>query len=436
MKIALLYSFEKSVWKSCQTISANLVSTYKLALKKNEILHYNLNTRMTSYEQLELAREIIEQRLTHISFVDHMPHPEVLIKYLDYFYSEQEVKDHTFARPTLIFHVFGDFTLYGKEWVDCEIYLRRFKTKFICASDRQKDLVSKFMIEKDKGIYVCPFPVNESIFYFSEEVRKEQRQKMKLDEQTIAFIYTGRMSLQKKVYELMTDFANFLETTNLPAVLYFAGEFDDLGNPFTGVHTKNGEFALRFQQAYDCLKPHVKKQIRYIGNLSQDELFKHYNASDVFISMSAHNDEDYGMSPAEALCTGLPGILSNWAGYASFNLNNKNACTLIPTKMENADIAYDNKLVLKELFAMMIKAPEIYKKRSELSKMNANVFSITGASSTLQRIIIESEYQFNGFTIKMNQLAKAFKQPTPPFVEYRKEYNELYKEMYDSYLPR
>ena len=104
--------------------------------------------------------------------------------------------------------------------------------------------------------------------------------------------------------------------------------------------------------------------------------------------------------------------------------------------MENADIAYDNKLVLKELFAMMIKAPEIYKKRSELSKMNANVFSITGASSTLQRIINESEYQFNGFTIKMNQLAKEFKQPTPPFVEYRKEYNELYKEMYDSYLPR
>lgn len=432
MKIALLYSFEKSIWKSCQTISTNLVATYRHILKENEIVSQNLSTRMSSYEQLELARELVDQNLTHISFVDHMPHPEILIKYLDHYFTEKDIKD----RPTLIFHVFGDFTLYGKEWVESDRCLKKFKTKFVCASERQKDLVSKFLKDNTKGIYICPFPVDEKLFFFSEEVRTIQRKKLGLDDDTIAFIYTGRMSLQKKVYELMTDFANFLETTNLPAVLYFAGEFDDLGNPFTGVHTKNGEFALRFQQAHDCLKPYVKRNIKYIGNLSQADLFKHYNASDVFISMSAHNDEDYGMSPAEALCTGLTGILSDWAGYASFNLNNKNACTLIPTKMKGADIVYDSKILLKELFAMMIKAPEIYKNRLELSKMNSSVFAIAGAKNSLEKILQEKENNFSGFTAMMNELAKAFDQPTPPFVEYHKTYNELYKEMYDSYLSK
>ena len=148
---------------------------------------------MSSYEQLELARELVNQSLTHISFVDHMPHPEILIKYLDHYYSENGVTD----RPTLIFHVFGDFTLYGKEWIESDRYLKKFKTKFVCASERQKDLVSKFLKDSTKGIYICPFPVDENLFFFSEEERINQRKKLGLDSDTIAFIYTGRMSLQK-----------------------------------------------------------------------------------------------------------------------------------------------------------------------------------------------------------------------------------------------
>lgn len=437
MSVAFIYSYEQSFWKSCQTITQNLLETYKLVLKNQKVLCFDYNEEMTGFEILEQARKIFDSRPGHIIIVDHKPHVYMIMKFLNHLYQENK----SMARPEVILHVFGDFTLYGEQWNKAEPYLKKFKVKFVCASDKQKNLVSKFLKDKTHGLYKLPFPVDSKQFYFSNSLRIEQRKRLKIEPGQIMFLYTGRMSLQKKVIELTIDFIHFLKISGANAVLYLAGEFDDIGSPFVGLYYKNGEFYQKYLEIINNLDPEYLNNVKYFGNLNQEELLGFYNAADFYISLSAHNDEDYGMSPAEAICTGLPAILTDWAGYSSFKLEN-NGCALIPTKIdeENKRIVYSRVILLKFLIAYAKDISGFQLSREELSKINRDNFSILGNVSNLKNILKDESILFKGFTGYMKELASHFKKNAPPFIFYTTtttvNFNKLYKKIYESYLSK
>ena len=438
MSTAFIYSFKESNWKSCQVITRNLIETYNIALKNQKTLHFNYNDEMTSYEILNRAEEIFKSKIRTLVIVDHKPHVGPLIRFLDSFYLENK----TAVRPQVILHVFGDFTLFGEQWLKLEPFLKKFEVKFVCASDNQKRLVAKFLKNKDIGLFKMPFPVNMNDFYYSEKIRNVQREKNQIAGNQVVFLYTGRMSLQKKVIELAVDFNHFLKITNSNAVLYLAGEFDDLGNPFTGIFYQNGEYCQKYINILESLDPEYHKNIKYLGNLNKEELLQYYNMADCYISMSTHNDEDYGMSPAEAICTGLPSILTDWAGYSSFKIGDTNGCTLVPTKIntENNSIAYAR----PALFKSLIKNVEVIKSfqlnREKISKINSDNFSISGNVVVLKEILNSKPEKFKGFTLYMTELAAVFRKKTPPFSIYKTvttiNYNKLYTKLYDSYLSK
>ena len=64
---------------------------------------------------------------------------------------------------------------------------------------------------------------------------------------------------------------------------------------------------------------------------TRDDLLKLYNEADVLISL--HRSEGFGLTLAEAMCTGLPIIATGWSGSTGF-LNSDNGvpvpCTLVP----------------------------------------------------------------------------------------------------------
>ena len=91
---------------------------------------------------------------------------------------------------------------------------------------------------------------------------------------------------------------------------------DDLAIPYLGKEALPGTFYFHWEES--IREYGLDDKVSYLGNLSKEELFELYNGSDCYISLSSHNDEDYGMSPAEALSTGLPCILSQWGGFISF----------------------------------------------------------------------------------------------------------------------
>jgi glycosyltransferase involved in cell wall biosynthesis len=432
MKLAFIYSFEQSTWKSCQTITKNLKATYKLISPAHTAKDFDLNDRSSSYEILKTAIEITSYSPDVIVILDHKPHPYKMLNQIYKSYVEKRIK----KLPQIIIHVFGDFTLYSNEWLKVEKTLKNFSVKFICASDSQVELVRKFLKTKKTGLYKCPFPVDTKEFHFDQNQRETYRKALGLKPSQSMYVYTGRLSLQKKVIELIMDFATYLKVSNDDAYLFLAGEFDDLGNPFKGVYSKEGGYFQNFIKVYSSLDENARKRIRYIGNLTSDELKTLYSAADVFVSLSVHNDEDYGMSPAEALSSGLPAILTEWAGYKSFNLE-KNECYLIPTSIGEVMLNYNKAQFLKYLFLSKKNLEQNRTNRLMLQKINTQYLSVTSNKLTLQKILEVKVPTFGGFSTLLKELSMAFK-GHPPFIETKTEhyYTDLYKKIYGSYISK
>ena len=431
MKLAFIYSFQQSSWKSCQTITKNLKETYKLIAPASSQKDYDLNDKTTQFEMLLTAEKIVSSLPSHIVIIDHKPHPYMILDLIYKVYEEKKIK----KLPEIIIHIFGDFTLYAEQWLKLEKILKNFKVKFICASDSQKDLVSKFLKNKKIGIYQCPFPVDTDEFHFDEKLRNKYRKELGFTDNQSLYIYTGRLSLQKKVLDLILDFSIYLKMSNDDAYLFLAGEFDDLGNPFRGQYSRDGLFFINYTKIIENLNENVKKRIRYVGNLSSTELAALYSAADAFISMSVHNDEDYGMSPAEALSTGLPVVLTEWAGYRSFKLKKDNQCNLIKTVIETDKITYDRGQLLKAFFLLKKSEKQNRLNRLSLQKINTDYLSIKSNKATLESILDNKVSTFPGFSPLLKELASAFLNH-PPFAVQKIEYNysPLYKKIYDSYV--
>lgn len=431
MKLAFLYSFEQSTWKSCQTITKNLKATYSL-IGPNQSKDFDLNDKTTSFEMLQSALEIVTYAPESIVILDHKPHPHKIISFIHKAYIEKKIK----KLPQIIIHVFGDFTLYSAEWMKIEKTLKNFSVKLVCASDSQKDLVSKFLKNKKSGIYKCPFPVDPKEFFFDQSARDKARKALKLTNDQVIYVYTGRLSLQKKIIDLIIDFSAYLKISKSNSYLYLAGEFDDLGNPFKGVYSKEGAFYQNYNKLLCNLDEDVRSRIKYLGNLSTEELKNLYSTADVFISLSVHNDEDYGMSPAEALCTGLPIILTEWAGYKSFKFEN-NECQLIATSIGEKHLNYNKAQLLKAFVSTQQNIFELRANRLKLQKINCSYLSIASNKPTLSKILEEKTPLFAGFSNLLSDLAKAFKDH-PPFITTKTEYiySALYKKIYDSYISK
>ena len=149
---------------------------------------------------------------------------------------------------------------------------------------------------------------------------------------------------------MVKDFVFYLKKMSFNAKLYLAGSFDDLGEPFLSKNYRTGEFFYCYNNLLRSIPNEFKKKIIYLGFLSQEELRCVYNSCDYYMNLSVHNDEDYGMSPAEALCCGLPCILTDWGGYTSFfRSGHEDFCRLIPVKINHEKKSYNKKVFIKTM---------------------------------------------------------------------------------------
>ena len=215
----------------------------------------------------------------------------------------------------MIFHLFGDFTLNFPQWENTAQYLKGFKIEFLVASERQKTLIDRMFLKN--STIICPFPVDSSDFFPDQELRIKQRAEWNLSDKDVAFIFTGRLSRQKRIKTLITSFAS--EFGSDPhAHLFLYGKEDNIGDPFLGILDDIGEYFRIFYSAYKALPEQIQSRIHFYRQVPNTKLQQIYQGADIFINVSVHNDEDFGMSVAEAQFVGLPAGLTDWGGLASF----------------------------------------------------------------------------------------------------------------------
>lgn len=436
MKIALFKKQATSFWKSCQSITANLEAAYqRLGETENfKVEVFEINEPASYQELYYLSQRIIEGNFSHVSWIDHYPHPHDFLK--AYFQIQPDKK----KAPKFIFHLFGDFILQLPQWQALESTLEGVSLSLISASHRQNDLVNS-LLGDDADIYTdtLAFPVNENIFSFDEGKRKKRRSDLEIKDDEKSFLYTGRLSYQKNIFDLIRSFVSYRKNFDQKAKLFLCGPMDDLGIPYLGKEALAGTFYFHWEECFR--DPEFKnlldsKVIQYLGNISTEELHETYCAADLYVSFSCHNDEDYGMSPAEASVCGLPSLLSSWGGFASFHKYFPQNVSLVPVLLNENRQAPIQVACIKALASIAEKKVSI-EERKDFSSKAVKELGINSSSLKIKNVLDQLEKQcsdkllFNETFHKVCSQLKGNKQA--PFKGPAGGYSLFYRQVYRVY---
>lgn len=419
--LAIVGAGTASSWISCRTIVPNLVRAYQTAFGK-DLNYFSLTNGMIWPEICQLARRIHASKPERIVFVDHQPHPIILIRALKHYYGARPL-------PPIFVHVFGDFTYLAREWYALSPVLHSMKVRFICASDRQHALLSRLL--GDSLVHLlekCPFPVDVSNYTYDPLLRDRWRTRLGLEKSEIAVLYTGRISLQKNLLRLTDEVSKFAETVGKPVRFYVAGPQDDLGAPFFGLHLRRGYYYQAWVSSIAKLDPVLRDRVQYLGQLEPESLAGLYNAADIFASLSLHHDEDFGMSPAEALCCGSPVVLSDWGGYASFH-DGTASCQIAPVHITKMGLYICSEVVQHGLLAAAgsdVQTSDRQQRAREYQKR----FSVAAAAKRIAEIHGRKSAPFTGFGWRMQKYAEALNQVPFPSGPSK---NTFYEEIYGAY---
>lgn len=424
-KVACIFSGKPSGWVSCQTIVSNLVQAYVNAFGRNCIEAFNYEEFSTDVEVWQLADKIKDYSPDCIVFLDHNPHPLRLFKAILPLYEGKKV-------PKIVFHVFGDFTIFLEEWAALGAYLEKVEVLFFAASERQKMLINGFLKKND--VVVCPFPMESGSFGVFPDLRKSQRESWGNKDKDHIFVYTGRLSSQKRILTLLKLFEKTFSSQE-NAYLYLFGFPDSLGDPFLGKNEVDGEYFRKYYKYYESFPRPLRNRVKFMGHVPRKELVSVYNGADTFISLSVHNDEDYGMSVAEAQSCGLYSILTDWGGFSDFeSVLIKEAVRFVPVKIGLRNKLISNSVAEKMMMLRFEQGTNI--DRRQLSLESFQRFGIERVATIISENVLSNNVPFSGFSELFYQVVGQLKvfQPRFPYVDIERKLNKLYRAIYANYV--
>lgn len=381
---------------------------------------------------LDLSRvssEIAAFQPDYLIFIDHLPHPQNLINYL----WENKKLD---PKLKLIFHVYGDFTYFYANWKKLNKPLLGFQCLFLGASERQVRLLSNFF-SNSNCIALCPFSIDSNYFRFDKNRRELTRKELGVKEGEKLVLYAGRLSQQKNAILLSQLFAQMIkEDSSIHLIL--AGPFDDLGAPFFARRTIKGAYKFLWSSWHNELPNEVRSRITYLGNKSGDELLSLYCASDLFTSLSTYHDEDFGMAPLEALSTGLPCVLTDWAGFASFAIHQ--SCRLIRIDLEASGLKIDTGNFFSTTRSLLGADQPSESERLKVGMAYQRNFSIEHIANKISQLLKQELPMFQGFKEEIRNFdsmskphSKAFNDSSSSDSHYSQIYGPYLKEQHDGH---
>lgn len=431
-KALIIRSSKQSLWGSCKVISPNLQACYS-KLSSLELHYFDIADDFLKKELTEgtetlqaLADKITTLKPDGLIFIDHEPTAPKILSFLSFYMPVQKL-------PPLTFHIYGDFTFFANEWKHLGTKIKDHPVKLIVASEAQKKLMS-FFCHDDQSLEQFLFPVNKSDYFFDSDERKLTRDLQGVNPDERIILYSGRVSLQKNVDLIIQEFPELYKAHQGKLRLWIAGAFDDMGAPFMGVKHHDGFMFAKLQALIESLPGEISKNITLFGQVNKTKLRQLKNAADCFISLSLYHDEDFGMSPAEALSCGLPSLLTDWGGYSSFVGDGWN-CKLLPVQLS----PYGHELEMKTLHSFVgdIFTNDQFAKRKEYAENFQKKFSIESSAPQLEEILLKPFKKFAGFKWNLGYFSTEYwtvdigreisKQLTPSS-------DNFYAEVYSNYI--
>ena len=114
----------------------------------------------------------------------------------------------------------------------------------------------------------------------------------------------------KRTYTTTLEAVAELVRLGYPVKLVIVGRFEDV--PFSEFCMHPIDLEEKINTLIDILG--ISDNIMILGWQSAEELNEVFNASDAFINLTLHHDENFGLSQIEAMSAGVPVIGTAWGG--------------------------------------------------------------------------------------------------------------------------
>ena len=165
---------------------------------------------------------------------------------------------------------------------------------------RQK-IGAKFFVRPQ--LPIIPLGINTSKFNFSNHEKTQARIKLGIQNDEIAVLYLGRLSFHAKAnpFPMYKALENTKHQTKQKIVLIECGWYE------------NNQLKNAFAKAANYLCPNIRL-LRVDGN-NHEIKNNSLAAADIFCSLSDNVQETFGITPIEAMSSGLPCVVSDWNGY-------------------------------------------------------------------------------------------------------------------------
>ena len=161
-----------------------------------------------------------------------------------------------------------------------------------------------------RAIYL-PFGVNLETYYplKSREKREKLRESWGVKSDDFVLVYTGRVTSEKNLHATLRAIAE-LKRLGHPVKLVVVGRFEDIPFP---------EFRMYFTHLENKVRTlieslQISNEVLILEWQTSEELNEVFNASDAFINLTLHHDENFGLSQIEAMSAGVPVIGTAWGG--------------------------------------------------------------------------------------------------------------------------
>ncbi len=181
---------------------------------------------------------------------------------------------------------------------------------------------------------IIPLGVNCDEFNFTDADKKTTRDSLSISEDDIVVVYVGRLSFHAKAHHLpmyiaLENAAKKLSNSkkiHLIQTGWFASDF---------IEEAMKEEARSICPSVNCL---------FLDGREQGLKLKTFASADIFMSLSDNIQETFGLTPLEAMASGVPVIVSDWNGYRSTVRNNKDGYRITSYALgegHGEDLIYD-----------------------------------------------------------------------------------------------
>lgn len=172
---------------------------------------------------------------------------------------------------------------------------------------------------------IIPFGVHLSDFDFNEQQKAQARTALDLAADDVAVLFAGRLSFHAKAhpYPMIAALEQAVLKTGKKVTLVLCGQFP------------NDSVKKAFLDAASTYAPHVRTI--WVDGKDPNAYNRAWAGCDVFMSLSDNLQETFGITPVEAMASGLPVIVTDWDGYKDTVVDGETGYR-IPTWMPPPDI--------------------------------------------------------------------------------------------------